>query len=64
MLSSRNRSLKRRSRIAAFFVIVAAGCFHRFYEFYLIFKKFASADSFIRESNLIPPVIKSVYAQS
>ena len=30
MLSSRNRSLKRRSRIGAFFVIVGAGCVYRF----------------------------------
>lgn len=34
MLQSRNRSLKRRSRFVAFFIIVMAGCVHRLRSFY------------------------------
>ena len=64
MLSSRNRSLKRRSRVAAFFVIIAAGCFHRFYEFYQAFKRHTSAESFVRDSSLVPPIVKAVYEES
>ena len=64
MLSSRNRSLKRRSRIGAFFVIVGAGCVYRFKQFYNAVSEYSSSDEFVRESPLVPESVRTLHAQS
>ena len=64
MLSSRNRSLKRRSRVGAFFVIVTAGCLHRVNQVYKAMQGYASSDEFMRESPLVPDSVKQLHAQS
>ena len=64
MLSSRNKSLKRRSRIGAFFVIVTAGCLHRARQFYLAIHDYSSSDEFIKESPLVPDTVRQLHAQS
>ena len=64
MLQSRNRSLKRRSRIGAFFVIVTAGCLHRVNKLYQSFSEYSSSDTFIRESPLVPDTLRKLHEQS
>ena len=60
MLSTKNRRLKRLSRFMAFFVIIVAGSFYRLNQYYENFKKFSSADEFIEESDMVPPVIREL----
>ncbi len=63
MLSSRNRRLKRLSRIVAFFVIVFAGCYYQVQKVYESFKEYTSTDEFIEESPFVPPFIKNINRQ-
>ena len=63
MLSSRNRRLKRMSRIFAFFIIVFAGCYYRMQKIYDNFKEYAGSDEFIENSPLVPPFIKHIHRQ-
>ncbi len=63
MLSSRNRRLKRLSRILAFFVIVFAGVYYRFAKIYDNFKEFTSSDEFMEKSPFVPPFIKEIHKQ-
>lgn len=61
MLSSRNRKLKRFSRILAFFVIVISGCYYRFNKIYENFKEYTGSDEFMEKSPFVPPFIKEIY---
>ena len=64
MLSSRNRSLKRRSRFAAFFVIVFAGCLYRLRQLYEAIRQYTSTDQFMKESPLLPETFRTLYIES
>lgn len=61
MLSSRNRKLKRFSRVVAFFIIVFSGCYYRFSKIYDNFKEFTNSDEFMEQSPLVPPFAKEIY---
>ena len=63
MLSSRNRRLKRLSRLLAFFVIVFAGCYYQCEKLYSAFAEYTSTDEFIEESPLVPPFLKNLHRQ-
>lgn len=62
MLSSRNRSLKRRSRFVAAFVIVTAGCYHRLKQIWNKFKDYTTDDIFLKTDENIPPLLRQVYS--
>ena len=62
MLSSRNRSLKRRSRFVGFFIIVFAGCFHRLWALYQGAKDNVTSEVFMTRSNIVPPFLRQMYA--
>ena len=61
MLSSRNRRLKRVSRIIAFFVIVFSGCWYQMKLVFNSFSSYTSSDEFMRESVFVPPIVRSIY---
>jgi hypothetical protein len=61
MLQSRNRSLKRKSRFIAFFVIVFAGCYYRFKDFLKVVKEKTGQEEYIRDSEMMPPTVKALY---
>jgi len=61
MLSSRNRSLKRRSRFMAFFIIIFAGTYYRFKQMFKKMSDFTSTEEFINESDTVPPAVKTIY---
>jgi len=63
MLSSRNRRLKRVSRILAFFVIVISGCIYRLNKIYDNFKEYTSSDDFMENSPMVPPFVKEIHRQ-
>lgn len=63
MLSSRNRRLKRLSRLIAFFVIVISGCYYQFNKIYENFKEYTSSDEFMEKSPFVPPFIKEIHRQ-
>ena len=63
MLSSRNRRLKRLSRILAFFVIVFSGVFYRLNKIYDNFKEHTSSDDFMEKSPFVPPFVKEIHRQ-
>ena len=63
MLSSRNRRLKRLSRLVAFFVIVFAGCYYRFQKIFENFQEYTSSDDFMEQSPFVPPFIKEIHRQ-
>ena len=64
MLSSKNRSLKRRARIGAFFIIVGGGCVYRANEFLKAAYQFASSDQFLTESPLVPESVRQIYLEA
>ena len=63
MLSSRNRRLKRLSRLFASFIIVFSGCYYQLNKLYSNFQDYTSADDFIEESPLVPPFVKNIHRQ-
>ena len=63
MLSSRNRRLKRLSRLVAFFVIVFAGCYYRFQKIFENFQEYTSSDDFMEQSPFVPPFIKEISSE-
>ena len=63
MLSSRNKRLKRVSRIFAFFVIVFSGVWYQIKNLFSNFSQYTGTDEFMKESVFVPPFIKSIYLQ-
>ena len=64
MLHSRNRRLRRLSRLGAFFVIVGAGCAYQTSKVWNALKKATSSHEFLTKSPLVPPAVKGAYEKS
>ena len=61
MLSTRNKRLKRISRIFAFFVIILSGCWYQFKLLLDNFYQYGTSEEFVNESVFVPPWVKGVY---